>query len=114
MPVYISIVFIIALSILIALGLSELLRFLEKKVTTNKFSNIISIVPLKGHIENAEYIVRSLMTENRDANTRNIIIIDLGLDRETKEICNILCNQNPDIHLCAKKDLEKVISSELN
>ena len=90
------ILLILILSALIILGIIELAELLIKwsHIPISNFSKEKTfIIPLSGHHENIEYIVRSIIftyTTQLSSCKFRIICVDLGLDNETKTICNIL------------------------
>ncbi len=113
MPIYISILLITIISSLITLMLSEIIRVIEKRIYKKQNSNIISIIPLSGHVENAEYLIRSSLIEHKNSNKSSIILIDLGMDNETKEICRIMALANSSVIICEKEDLSTIIKKQL-
>ena len=97
------------LSILIVLGIIELAELFIKwsYIPISNFNREkIFIIPLSGHHENIEYIVRSIIfthtTQLSNCKFR-IICIDLGLDSETKTICNILSRDFNCIDIISSK-----------
>ncbi len=50
----------------------------------------VFILPLEGHLENLEYIIRSIVLYSSHKCKISIICVDLGLDLETKKICSLL------------------------
>lgn len=50
----------------------------------------VFILPLEGHLENLEYIIRSIVLYSSPKCKISIICVDLGLDFETKKICSLL------------------------
>ncbi len=84
------------LSILIILGIIEFSEFFIKwsyLPVTNFDKERVFLIPLRGHQENIEYIIRSIaFTYNTQfSNCKfRIVCIDLGSDSETKKICSIL------------------------
>lgn len=116
METYISISFILIITILCAIGISEIIRMVENRIIKKENSHIISIIPLNGHVENVEYIIRSAIAEidiKKSYNKSNIILINVNIDSETKKICELMCSKFPCITICKKDELTNIIRSIL-
>lgn len=91
--------------ILAILGLADIINTFCKWIFKNKISNLASktlILPLIGHYENIEYIIRSILYYYSNELPKykiDIICVDLGLDMETKKICNILSRDYNCLHM---------------
>ncbi len=87
------------------IGLAELLRFWEERwITRGTDTSEICILPLKGHMEQAEGIVRSARRGLYGKHPR-FILCDCGIDEETREICYLLCKEYPGTIFCTKEEL---------
>ena len=82
---------------LIFIGVIDLAKILIEKIIIPSFSHKEKrfFILIKGHIENIEYIVRSIIYNNKNNFPKcriNIILLNFGIDEETKKICNLLLN----------------------
>ena len=97
-----------ALFILLAIGLSELFGLLERWALRSKEPVDGGwVLPMSGHVEQAEYQVRSLVTRCRwkDKSRRaRCVVVDEGMDGETRQICELLCRDFPCLTLCGQGD----------
>ena len=55
----------------------------------------VVLLPLKGHVEDAEYRIRAAVAWARGA---EVYVADCGADRETAEIAARLCGEYPSAH----------------
>ena len=87
------------------IGLAELLRFMEERLLTrgNETSEIC-VLPLHGHMEQVEGIVRAVRRGLYGKRPR-FYLCDCGIDEETREICYLLCKEYPDLIFCAEQEL---------
>jgi hypothetical protein len=97
-------------------GAAELFRSLCSfllKPSTNKFSFLITS---RGKDEQMEYVIRSLVFKagllNVVCKTPCIIIIDQGMDEETKKISDILSNEMGCIKVCKSKELATILKND--
>ncbi len=79
---------------LLIIGLVEVIRYAILKIMTVKDdSNELLVLPIYGHNEEAEFLLRSAATKLRwnDLNNEKLIVcLDCGMDEETKHICNTI------------------------
>ncbi len=96
------------LFILLALGISELLGMGERwLLRTPKDPAGILILPLSGHVEQAEYKLRALAARCRwEMGGQDIlgIVVDQGMDAETRTICELLCQEFSCLMICAPEE----------
>jgi hypothetical protein len=75
---------------------------------------VTMVVPLCGHVEDAEYRLRYFADQYRKLSQREdtgwLICLDTGMDEETRRICEGVCETVPFMNLCTKDQLEKLIS----
>ena len=79
---------------------------------TKKMANTITVMPINGRIDDIEYIVRHLMWKSSwedDFSPQKIIILNLGADEETVNICKCLCEDNHMIKFCTLEELEEYL-----
>ena len=85
----------VLLVLLAAAGLVEIIRsiiffFLSEKDE----SGFIMIVPVYGHDEEAEYLLRSAAVKTKwisGMKKRRVICLDCGMDAETRAVCERIC-----------------------
>ncbi|MGN1043280.1 MAG: hypothetical protein ACI4PR_00550 [Acutalibacteraceae bacterium] len=106
-----QIVCCIIFGIFIILGISDIINysiynFFNEK--NNFHSEKTFYVPINGHKEDIEFIIRNIILELKKAHkiyTSKIIFIDCGMDKETRKICEIFCkNYSETINLIEKLD----------
>lgn len=94
-------------------GLVDLIRRLEQYLLSGKERQYhIVVIPLQGHVENLEYIVRCAQSQDswhNKANGSEIVLLDNGLDNESKAMCQTLCREG-SVALCDPQTAKDVIS----
>ena len=94
-------------------GLVDLIRRLEQYLLSGKEKQYhIVVIPLKGHVENLEYIVRCAQAQNswhNNTKESEIVLLDNGLDNESKAMCRALC-KDESVALCEQATAKDVIS----
>ncbi len=92
------------LMFLLALGITELLRNFASWIHTPMITageEKILVLPLEGHQENIEYIIRSIIFDYSVHFPKcklKIICLNLGVDGETQKICNLLSKDFSCVH----------------
>lgn len=97
---------------LIILGLVEImgiiaLAFLGMK----KRSGAMIIVPISGHDDEAEFLLRSAAMRVKwmpKICKRKVICLDCGMDAETRQICKIISKDYPFMEIHDIDELEKL------
>jgi len=89
---------------LLTLGITELLRtfasWIHIPMVTAGEEKIL-VLPLEGHQENIEYIIRSIIFDYSAHFPKcrlKIVCLNLGVDRETQKICNLLSRDFSCVH----------------
>ncbi|MGW8114959.1 hypothetical protein ACVS9P_07270 [Caproicibacterium sp. NSD3] len=62
---------------------------------------------LSGHREDAEYLIRGALQKlkaARGVSQKRLLVIDDGMDQETRNICEILLQGQPQATICSGKD----------
>ncbi len=87
------------------IGIAEIFQFVEERwyQRGNTLSEIC-VLPLEGHIEQVEGIVRAVW-RNLYGKRPRMYLCDLGMDAETREICRLLCTEHSNITLCTREQL---------
>ena len=80
---------------LVLVGLIDLAKILIDKIVIPDFSHKEKrfFILIQGHIENLEYIVRSIIYNHKNNFSKfhvSIIVLNFGIDEETKKICKLL------------------------
>ena len=77
-------------------GIISFIRLLVKRLfDKNKLVNAVFLLPLKGHEEEIEYILRGLCLRGSE----KIVIVDFGMDRETREIVRQISEEDRKLSL---------------
>lgn len=106
------------ISILIICSIIAIIEFTE--ILTNCFlknkkeQRIITILPIRGRMEDVEYSIRQLLWKNKwinDSNFKYLILLDLGADDETASICNSICKDNLFIKFYNSQELQNFLES---
>ncbi len=113
-----EVAFSIFTSCLAALGLVEVFRFILFLFSLKKdnTSESILIIPVYGKDEKIEIKLRSEIsnvnwyTEGRH---RSIICLDLGMDKETRKICEIFSQEYDFIESCSLADFNKIMEQSI-
>lgn len=89
-------------------GLVSLLRvlflWLLKTGNPGEFCIFISI---KGHDEQAEFSLRSAVERSKWLEHHaKIFCVDLGMDEETRAVCEMICKENANLILCTPGELQ--------
>lgn len=97
----------------LVMGLVETCRLLLLwLLRPEKMEEAALVVPLTGHVEDAEYLLRSAAQSFRWDRTRcpkRLICVDGGMDRETREICLHLQRELPFLEICRPEELSELL-----
>ena len=95
-------------------GIVELFRVLLFRILKIKqIGKLYFVVPMKGHNEEAELVLRSAHERIQwlpDCEAE-VLVVDCGMDEETKQICEIASFDLSGIRLCRPDDVEQIICS---
>ncbi len=99
------------------MGLVETCRLLLLwLLRPEKMEEAALVVPLTGHVEDAEYLLRSAAQSFQWDRTRcpkRLLCVDGGMDQETREICLHLQRELPFLEICTPEELkEKLFPKE--
>lgn len=99
------------------IGASELLRAAGDFLLKPKKGRVTFIVTPRGHDEQIEYMIRSVVYKAgafSSASTKPlVIVIDNGMDEETKKICEILSGELGCVEICKTNELPVVLGENL-
>jgi hypothetical protein len=96
-------------AILAVIGTVEVIRAVWRCILkTKNQGKLVLMLPLTGHEEQAEAIIRSAM-DRTDwiGGGAQVVCLDCGMDIETRRICEIICADNPEIILCTPEEFQK-------
>lgn len=101
----------------LVMGLVETCRLLLLwLLRPEKMEEAALVVPLTGHVEDAEYLLRSAAQSFQWDRTRcpkRLLCVDGGMDQETKKICLHLQRELPFLEICTPEELkEKLFPKE--
>lgn len=70
------------------------------------------IIPIYGHHEDIEYLTRSISERSSRCSKAHlkIILLDCGLDKETLELCNTICDNDENIILLDNNNIASYFS----
>ncbi|MDE5852847.1 MAG: hypothetical protein K2G97_02255 [Oscillospiraceae bacterium] len=69
-------------------------------IRSNQPVNSIVIVPLEGHIDEIEILAREFRSKYRKNDNTSLLFVDVGMDKETRDICETFCGDYSDVLLC--------------
>ena len=94
--------------LLAIVGLCDLFRSVIFWIYNDrKEGEIILTLHLSGHREDAEYLIRGALQKlkaARGVSQKRLLVIDDGMDQETRNICEILLQGQPQATICSGKD----------
>lgn len=98
------------------IGFVHLFGALERRLLFRKRkSSVISVIPLSGHVEEMELLVRDLLSSQRwnRAQQDAIVLVDVGLDVETRNICEKITKDHSGIVLCDDCQLKNLLQRSI-
>ena len=65
------------------------------------------MIPLQGHAEEAEPLLREWrrLTEQPSFCELQLLIVDYGMDAQTRQVCELFCFDEPCARLCSTEEL---------
>ena len=97
-------------------GAVELLSRLKRKLLKSAVKGTAIVVAASGHDEEIEYSVRSLVSQADDLETggeRFIVVVDNGMDEETRKICEKIKSDFCGVEVCKMSELSQVFERQL-
>lgn len=95
-------------------GIAEVFRlFLFWLFKTKKPGRFCWVLSFKGHDEEAEIALRSVMERIKwmGCGEISVVCVDCGMDEETRRICELLAEEYPQIRICIPSDLDGIVSA---
>ena len=75
-------------------GIISLIRILASRIFERNIpEKTVSVLPVEGHEDRIEWILRGLLSEKG----KRVAVLDLGMDRETREIAGRIAESNPTL-----------------
>lgn len=97
--------------ILVILGLVEVVQIVTFWVLqTKEEREILIVVPIAGHNEEVEYLLRSAAAQVKwlGSKYQKILCVDCGMDTETRLICQVIAKDYPFIEFCSRLEFEHI------
>ena len=99
---------LLAIVLLLALyGCAELIRRLACFVMApSKGTAGVLVIPVAGHREDIEYILRSAAVREKwccRRGTGSVLLVDMGMDDETRLLAERVCRELGNIDICTEK-----------
>lgn len=93
-------------------GIVEISRlFLFWLLKTEHPGKLFLAVSLCGHNDDVEVVLRSACERAKwmIGGEAAVLVVDCGMDEETRRICEIACRDMPELRLCRPEDLAQTI-----
>ena len=111
-----TVIFFIIYTLFAAVGLSEICKLLIINLFNARGDNsMYMVVPIKGHNEKAEYILRSACSKIKWINAlrgQKLICLNYNMDEETKKICEKVAKQHNIIEIMDINQFNLMISDK--
>jgi hypothetical protein len=101
----------VLISFFAVIGITEAGRLIKKYLLAPVGKRAAFVVTCAGHDEQIEYYVRSLANQANDLNLggdRLIVVVDAGMDTETRAICEKLANDIEGVTICTTGELARI------
>lgn len=112
-----EVVFSIFVLCLAIVGMVEIFRIISLTVfKTKDDGNAIFVIPMFGHNEEAEMILRNAVSNLKWLNSvvdRRIVCLDLGMDSETRYICDLIKREYNFIEIYSLEEFNNVMKQDL-
>jgi hypothetical protein len=106
----------VLISFFAIIGFVEFVDAVFKCLLTPRLEKIAFVVTCRGHDEQIEYCVRSLASQSQLLRFRAqplIIVLDAGMDEETRLICEKLACDFDGVSVCKSNELPLILNGEL-
>lgn len=111
-----ELIFFTMIAILSIIGITDIIRFLTAKILGgNRKQIVLSVIPCSGHEEDIELVIRSAYTQLGAAGSNScILLLDCGMDEETRNICRMIQNEIDCVHLCTEAELPAFLKEKFH
>lgn len=107
-------VFYIALLLAAVIGFAHIFEIFENwLLKPRKKVNTVTIVPLSGHIEDVEQIIRDLKSGDCLKRETQYLLADTGMDKETRDICETLCSKDLSVTFCESYQISDLLQRSM-
>ncbi|CDZ23442.1 hypothetical protein CCDG5_0299 [[Clostridium] cellulosi] len=106
----------VLLSFFAIVGVAETVRWIKKFMLAPCAKSPAFVVTCAGHDEQIEYCVRSLADQANElcpCGRRLIVVVDDGMDEETRSICERLEHDIDGVTVCTRPELPLIFGGEL-
>jgi hypothetical protein len=106
----------VLISFFAVVGFAEVLRGAKKYLLEPAGKRAAFVVTCAGHDEQIEYCVRALVNRGNElpcCGDRMIVIVDAGMDDETRYICMRLARDIDGVTVCTTGELPYIFGGEL-
>jgi hypothetical protein len=105
----------VLISFFAVVGFAEVLRYAKKYFLEPVAKRAAFVVTCAGHDEQIEYCVRALANRVNELSCgdRMIVIVDAGMDDETRDICARLSRDIDGVTVCKTGELAYIFGGEL-
>ena len=105
----VDLIFRCIFAVLAVIGAVEVFRMILLRVLkTDRPGRLMLTLSFSGHDEQVELRLRSALERAAwTAGKTQVVCIDRGRDRETRQLCEMICADNPDVILCTPEDFVK-------
>ena len=90
-------------------GMVWLVQCLEKKMLSHRrLRRVIAVLPAQGHIEEVELLLRGFAAQAEEGALGldpAIVVLDLKMDRETKDICRCISTEYEMFEICTPDEV---------
>lgn len=98
---------------LVIIGVVEIARIAVLMILQTKGDeSMLIIVPIRGHDEEAEYLLRSAAAKVKWFNTmrhQKVICLDCGMDEETRKICTLIADNYRFMEIYNMSEFEELL-----
>lgn len=105
--------FDVILVVLAVIGIIEIVREIIKFASAPKNTDSVLILPFSGHIEDIEFIVRTVAVNShckKGGENTTVICLDKGMDEETKKLCECVCGDYDFVFLSEENELNTFLN----
>ncbi len=106
------------ITVLAVIGLADIIRSVSAWILSGgRRQYILSVIPCKGHEENMEYLIKSAYSHLKElypCKSCRILLVDYGIDAETKRSCELLCKELDCVLLCDNEEASALLQEKFH
>lgn len=108
-------IFVLCLAVV---GLIEIFKVISVSFfnTKNIDGSAIFLIPIYGHDEEIEMILRNAMSNAKwfsNMGNRRIVCLDLGMDEETRQICEIISEEHTLVEVYSLDEFNEIMEQSV-